>query len=169
MYGTGLLAVDFYKTTKRTNLGIPNEINATRFARHSNPGSLDLPLAGRGQSALPHAIAPPARRKRMEWGRLDSGPTGGVFPARLEAGIAAPPHLKPGSEAGSGPISVLEGSLRECRLHCYFRARAARWSEWAGRWRRPIRRRVGSSTKSMRRLAPTSRLSFGRAPRRNSL
>ena len=46
---------------------------------------------------------------RVALGRLDSGLTGGVFPAHPEAGIAAPPHLKPGSEAGSGPISVLEG------------------------------------------------------------
>src|SRR5260370_36584299 len=167
MYGIGLLAADF---ANRTNLGIPNEINAVRVPRRADPGPLDSPLKGTGKSGRRAPCDCPARVPgRIRWGRLDSGPTGGVFPARLETGIAAPPHLKARSEAGSGPISVLEGSLKECRLHCYFPARAARRSEWARRWRRPIRRRAGSSTKSMRRLARTSQLSFGRAPPRSSL
>jgi hypothetical protein len=31
MYGIELLEADFRKTAKRTNFGIPNEINAVRF------------------------------------------------------------------------------------------------------------------------------------------
>src|SRR5260370_41124267 len=91
---------------KRTNLGKHNEINAVRVPRRADPGPLDSPLKGTGKSGRRAPCDCPARVPgRIRWGRLDSGPTGGVFPARLEAGIAAPPHLKARSEAGSGPIS----------------------------------------------------------------
>jgi hypothetical protein len=35
-----MLGTDFVETWKRTNFGIPNEINAARFPCRSNPGSL---------------------------------------------------------------------------------------------------------------------------------
>src|SRR6266478_6048519 len=144
---------------------MPSRFPAPAIVDHWTPR-----LWGEVKAAPCHMRLPcPRAGDGSGWGRLDISPTGGVFPARLETGIAAPPHLEARSEAGSGPISVLEGQVKECRLHCYFRARAARWSEWAGRWRRPIRRRVGSSTKSMRRLARTSQLSFGRAPPKSLL
>ena len=80
---------------KRTNFGIPNEINASSFRAAA---ILDhwVPACEERSKRRPHAIALPRRvPARVGRGRLDSGPTGGVFPARLEAGIAAPPHLKP--------------------------------------------------------------------------
>src|SRR5258708_39043372 len=104
MYGIGLLAADF---AKRTNLGIPNEINAVRVPRRADPGPLDSPLKGTGKSGRRAPCDCPARVPgRIRWGRLDSGPTGGVFPARLEAGVSAAPPPQTPPRGGGGPRSA---------------------------------------------------------------